>query len=78
MQKQQQDQQQLQSHEEKILKNITHANKNGMTPLHAACINGNKVHLDILVAAKGDLKRTDKNFMMPVHYAVVKDHAPIL
>jgi ankyrin repeat protein len=65
-------------HEEKIRKNITTVNKKGMTALHAACINGNKVHLDILVRAKGELKSTDIKQMMPVHYAVVLDHAQIL
>ena len=61
-----------------IRESLNAGNVKGMTPLHAACLNGNRIVFELLVKAGGQLTRKDSQSMMPVHYAVVKDHAKIL
>ena len=48
-----------------------------MTPMHAACLSGNKLILRILLD-HGAVHKIDKKRFMPLHYAIVKDHTHIV
>ena len=45
-----------------------------MTPLHAACLSGNKQIVKLLLDSGAIHDVSDNNGYMPLHYAVVKDH----
>ena len=55
-----------------------------MIPLHAACLNGNGNILKELLKAGNqgyniaDLAKKDIKNMIPIHFAIIKDHAEIL
>jgi ankyrin repeat protein len=51
--------------------------RNGLTPLHAAAVNGFKIEAELLLAHGADVNAKDDKGQTPLHWAMLRGHEDV-
>jgi len=64
--------------QEELKDMVNHRNRRSMSPLHIACLLGDIKMCETLISCSAELIKYDQKGFLPIHYAIVKDHEPLI